>query len=229
VSDDGLDALRGAPAAPPLGAALEAELGAIAPVAPRRPRRQLAIVAVVSLAYAAGLLAVFTIRRDFDELPAGWIVGAGLAWLAGIALPLYLALVPRGMAPRWPVAAVAAAVASIAFVALGLAIHPRGPNSASLGWEHFGRGHWCLWLGLLTALVPIVLGAMFLRGALPVGSRWIGAALGAGGGCLGGLLLHLHCPIADGQHIGLVHGGVVVVAAAISALLVPRATDRPFR
>jgi hypothetical protein len=73
--------------------------------------------------------------------------------------------------------------------------------------------------------VPVVIGAIFLRGALPVGSRWIAAALGAGGGCLGGLVLHLHCRVADGAHVGLIHGGVVVVAAALSAAIVPRATQ----
>ena len=78
-----------------------------------------------------------------------------------------------------------------------------------------------------TAVVPVIIGALCLRGALPVGSRWIAAALGAGGGCLGGLVLHLHCHIADSLHIGLIHGGVVVVAALLAGALAPRATDRP--
>ena len=93
------------------------------------------------------------------------------------------------------------------------------------GLERFGKGHWCLELGLATALVPVVIGSLALRRALPVGSRWIAAALGAGGGCLGGLVLHLHCRIADPMHIGLIHGGVVLVAALLSAALVPRATQ----
>ena len=83
---------------------------------------------------------------------------------------------------------------------LGLALHPSGPSSQAYGADRFVHGHTCLELGLATALVPVVIGAIFLRGALPVGSRWIAAALGAGGGCLGGLVLHLHCHIADGLH-----------------------------
>src|SRR6185436_3574312 len=114
-----------------------------------------------------------------------------------------------------------AVVTSIAFVVLGLIVHPMGPSSANYGWDRFVNGHWCLELGLATALVPVILGAVFLRGALPVRSRWIAAALGAGGGCLGGLVLHMHCHIADGLHIGLIHGGVVLVAAALSAALAP--------
>lgn len=233
MSDELLDDLARAapPAPPPLSPELEAALGRLAPVAPRRPWRQLAVLAVLSLVYAAGLLAASSVRRDLRELPVGWLVAAGAAWLAGFAVPCALALVPRrgSMLPRWQAAAGAAIVASVAFVALGLAIHPSGPSSSYLGWEHFLRGRGCLGMGLLTALVPVIAGAVFLRGALAVRSRWVAAALGAGGGCLGGLYLHIHCPITDKFHVGLMHGGVVVVAALLAAAIVPRAIDRPMR
>ena len=129
--------------------------------------------------------------------------------------------------PRWRWAAASAIVTSIGFIALGLLVHPSGPSSVHYDWARFAHGHTCLEIGLATAVVPVIVGALCLRGALPVGSRWIAAALGAGGGCLGGLVLHLHCHVADGLHIGLVHGGVVVVAAMLAAALAPRATDRP--
>jgi hypothetical protein len=233
VSNDVLDRLaqQPPPAAPPLSAAVEAELAALAPVSPRRPLRQVAMLIGISLVYGAGLLAALTMRRDMSELPASWIAIAAVAWLLGFAVPSYLALVPRpgAVTPRWQWAAASAIVTSIGFVALGLLVHPSGESSLHYGAEHFGRGHTCLEIGLAASLVPIVVGALFLRGALPVGSRWIAAALGAGGGCLGGLVLHLHCRVADGLHVGLIHGGVVVVAALISAALAPRATDRPLR
>lgn len=227
---DRLDELARAPrpAPPPMSPALEAELGALAPVRTRRPLRDLAILVAVSLVYASGLVLVIALRDDMAELPVGWLVIAGLAWLLGFLVPCSLALVPRrgAVVPRWRPAAIAVVVASVGFVLLGLAIHPMGPSSVSYGWEHFGRGHTCLEIGLATALVPVVIGALFLRGALPVGSRWIAAALGAGGGGLGGLVLHLHCHVADGLHVGLVHGGVVIVAALLSAAIVPRASTR---
>lgn len=225
MSRDPLDAPL--PAPPPLAPSLEAELGTLAPVQTRRPFRQLAILVGVSLVYASGLVLVLAIRDDMAELPVGWLALAGVAWLLGFVVPCYLALVPRpgAVVPRWRPAAIAVVVASIGFVLLGLAIHPMGPSSVTYGWDRFGRGHTCLEIGLATALVPVVLGAIFLRGALPVGSRWIAAALGAGGGGLGGLVLHLHCHIADGLHVGLVHGGVVIVAALLSAAIVPRASD----
>lgn len=216
------------PAAPPLGDALEKELASLAPVRMRRPLRQLAILAGMSVIYGAALVAALTTRKDMAELPMHWLLAAGIAWLAGFLIPAYLALVPRAgsMTPRWQWAAVAAVVSSIGFVLLGLTIHPSGESSVQYNWEHFGRGHGCLELGLATALVPVVIGAIFLRGALPVGARWTAAGLGAAGGCLGGLVLHLHCPVTDLWHVGLIHGGVVGVAALLSAALVPRATDR---
>lgn len=233
MSTDLLDRLAHAPlpSPPPLSAALEAELGTLAPVAPRRPLRQLAILFGISLVYGAGLVAGLKLRRDVSELPASWLAAAGAAWLVGFATPAYLALVPAtgSMTPRWKWAAASAIVTSILFVGLGLIVHPSGPSSTHYDWAQFGRGHICLEIGLASALVPVVIGALFLRGALPVGSRWIAAALGAGGGCLGGLVLHLHCHVADGLHVGLVHGGVVVVAALLSAAVTPRATDGPLR
>ena len=226
----GLSALASAapPAAPALSAAVEAELGTLAPVAPRRPLRQLAILVGLSVSYGAALLAMLTLRKDLDELPTSWLTAAGLAWLLGFIVPAYLALVPRAgtMTPRWPWAAAAAIVSSVAFVVLGRLAHPSGASSLDYGWARFPHGHTCLELGLATAIVPVVAGAIFLRGALPVGSRWIAACLGAAGGCLGGLVLHLHCPIADWQHVALIHGGVVGVSAALAAALAPRATDR---
>ena len=229
MSDPELDQLASAPppAPPPLSRELEAELGKLAPVAMRRPVRQLAILVGLSLIYAAGLVYALSMRKDMEDLPMGWLAGAAIGWLFGFLVPSYLALVPRrgAVTPRWKLTAVAALVASLGFISLGLVIHPMGETSASYGWEHFGRGHTCLEIGLATALVPVVVGAIFLRGALPVGSRWIAAALGAGGGCLGGLVLHLHCHVADGPHVGLIHGGVVVVAALFSAAIVPRASS----
>ena len=215
----------GTPTLPALGAELEGELGTLAPVAMRRPLRQLAILVGVSLIYGAGLLAAISTRRDLDELPPGWLAAAGGAWLVGFVVPAYLALVPRSgsVLPRWQLGAVAAAIGSVGFVALGLLVHPSGPSSLDYS-AQFLRGHWCLELGLATALVPVVVGAIFLRGALPVGARWTAASLGAGGGALGGLVLHLHCRIADLLHVGLIHGGVVLVAALLAAALVPRAT-----
>ena len=215
------------PVPPPLGDALERELAGVKPVATRHPLRQLAVLVGVSLVYGAGLVWILTMRDDMHELPMGWLAAVGVAWLFGFLVPSYLALTPArgGMLPRWRPAAIVAALAAVVFVTLGLVMPRSGPSSDHYGTEHFVQGHTCLEIGLLGAIVPVVLGALFLRGALPIGSRWIAAALGAGGGCLGGLVLHFHCDVADGLHVGVVHGGVVVVSALLSAAIVPRVTE----
>lgn len=230
---------------PPLPAALEAELARLAPVTPRRPTLQVAMLAIASLAYAGGALALLGLRADLRELPLAWLVAAGFLWSCGFAVPAYLALVPRSvstpydaaaarrdrgrsMTPRWQSAIAAAVVASIAMVVAGLSVAPHGPHSIHYGRDLL-RGHACMWIGLAVALVPAIVGARFLRGALAVQSRTIAAALGAASGSLGGLVLHLHCGIADGSHVGLIHGGVVAVAAVLAAALLPAITDRPFR
>lgn len=215
------------PVPPPLSAALEAELAELAPVATRRPVRRLALVLAVSLLYGAGLVAMLTLRRDLAQLPIGWLFGAGLLWLSGFVVPLYLATVPRpgSMMPRWRLAGLVSGIAAIAMIGVSLLVHPTTPQSAVLGWQGVTRGYGCLLHGLETAMVPVIAGTIALRKALPVGARWIAAALGAGGGSLGGLVLHLHCPVADGLHVGLVHGGSILAAALLAAALVPRATE----
>lgn len=228
-AEAGLDDLsRLPPPEPPaLSPALEAELARLTPVATRRPLRQLALLIAISLIYGAGLVVMLTVRRDLHELPMGWLVSTGLAWLLGFVVPATLATVPRAgsVMPRWRLAGIASVVAALAMIGLGLVLHPAGEHSVSLGWDGVVRGYGCLAHGLETAIVPVVIGTIFLRRALPVGSRWVAAGLGAGGGSLGGLVLHLHCPVADGVHVGLVHGGVIAIAALLAAALTPRATE----
>lgn len=215
------------PPAPALPEALEAELAQLAPVRTRRPRRQLAVLLALSALYAVALVGLVHTRRDAGELSGLWLVGAGLVWLVGFVVPCHVALVPRAGAvmPSWRRAAIAAVVTSLVLVGLGLAFHPAGPSSVQHGAAHVLQGHGCLELGLVVAIVPIALGALLVRGAVPVGSRWVAAALGAGGGSLGGLVLHVHCHVTDAVHLAAVHGGVVVVASGLAAALVPRATE----
>jgi hypothetical protein len=232
IGDDELEALlRDAPlpAPPPLGDLLERELAGLAPARSRRPRGDVAIAMLASLAYAGVLLAILRLRRALDGLPVAWMVAYATAWFAGFATLLWIAIVPpRGaMMPRWRMAGIGAAIAATLFITGGLLLHQSAPNSTYYGLAKLHHGHWCLEIGVATAIVPATIGALLLRGVLPVGSRWAAAGLGAAGGSLGGLVLHLHCPIADGWHLGLVPGGVVLVSAALAALLAPRAKMAP--
>ncbi len=217
-------------ASPPPSAALEAELAALTPVRPRRPVRDASLIVITGLVFAGGMLAMMEVRADLLELPRIWLWTMGAAWLLGFVVPAWLALVPpRGQViARWRAAAAAGGISAVLFVVSGFALQPHCPSSYTSLEEtlhHYG----CLEVGLLASLVPVLLAAIAVRGAFPVGSRWAAAALGAAGGSLGGLMLHFHCSITDRVHVGVMHGGVVIIAALISALVVPRATDGAYR
>ncbi|MBP8811825.1 MAG: DUF1109 family protein [Kofleriaceae bacterium] len=209
------------PSLPPLPPGLEAELATLRPVAPRRPGRQLAAIAAGSVAWAGLVLALLTVRRDLGELPPLWLALFLAAWAGGFAAPLALIVVPKAgdLLPRWRPAAILATLGTIGFMIAGLALPRSGPSSL-----HRGLDAWagCLSTGLVTSLVPIALVAFAIRGAVAHAPRLTAAAIGAAAGALGGLMLHLHCPIADGVHVGVVHGGVALLAAALAAALAPR-------
>lgn len=227
--DEALRASRPAsgdlPALPDL---LERELADLEPATTRAPRRDALTLLAVSLAYAGALLAVLSLRRDLGFLPRLWLVLYCSAWLASVLVLGWLAVVPRRgqVIPRWRHAGTVAALAAAGFTAGGLLFARQVPGLSSIydasALDVVSHGYYCLGIGLVTSAVPIALGGVLLRGAIPVGARWAGAALGAMGGSLGGLMLHLHCPIADRWHMGLVHGTVVTAAAAVAVFVVPR-------
>ncbi|HTM22562.1 MAG TPA: NrsF family protein [Kofleriaceae bacterium] len=223
--DDALRRLGELPEPPPPGPLLEAELAGLRPVATRRPGLQLAVLLGASAAVAGILLVLVTLRRDLPYLPRAWLVLYCAGWTAAFLGLGALALLPRRgqVAPAWRVAGVAALAAGAGFVTAGLLLARNVPGVSADGiggsvYDVCWFGKTCMSAGVAVAVVPIVLGTLFLRGSVPVGGAWAGAALGACGGALGGLVLHLHCPITHPTHLGLVHGGAVVVSALLGAL-----------
>lgn len=211
--------------APDLSRLLERELAYLVPVTPRRPHRQLGLVATTATIVVALLLLGVGIRADLGELPAVSVLAVALGWMAGGVGAAWFALVPRrgAVMPSATRGAWLALGISCAFVGLGLIAHPAGPSSLDYGWTRLPAGLGCLELGLATACPPLLVGAWFARGTAPIGSASVAAALGAAAGCAGGFLLHFSCRIADGPHVGLVHGGVVGCTAMLAALVLPRA------
>jgi hypothetical protein len=70
--------------------------------------------------------------------------------------------------------------------------------------------------------------AFAIRGVYPNASRVVAASIGAGAGSIGGLALHLHCRVADSVHLAVFHGGVVICAALLSAIIAPLILDLPW-
>jgi len=211
---------------PPMADLLEAELRDLKPVATRRPWRDVAAVTGAAAIAITALVAILRVRRDLDALPTSWLVAYGAAWIASFAAGTWLALVPRrgAVVPRWLPAGVLGAVVAAGFVVAGLVF--ARTTTLSLVYvptavNHLRYAAGCAALGVATAILPFVAGALLLRGALPVGGRAAGAGLGAACGAAGGFLLHLHCPITHAYHLGFGHGGAVVMGALLGALLLP--------
>lgn len=212
------------PDLPPLSAALEDELRDLAPVAMRRPWRDVAVLTAAATVSVGGFLLALALRRDLDALPGAWVAGFAAAWLASFGLLAWLALVPRAgeVLPRWFAAAAAAAAAGGILVTAGLLFDRATPRSLvypPTAAQHLRYIAFCLGLGTAAAVVPFVVGVRLLRGSVPVGAVGAGAGLGAACAAAGGLMLHLHCPIAHPLHVGLGHGGVIVLGATAGALV----------
>ncbi|MEO6772624.1 MAG: NrsF family protein [Kofleriaceae bacterium] len=221
MTRDPLDVLAGTATPPPMSRALEHELARLAPVPLRRPWRRFAIVLAVSIGWAAAVVLALPHRRDLGTLPLfPWLASTVLRGL-GFVAALAIALVPPpgSMFHRRQAAAIGAIGAATAAIALGFAVHPSSAASVELGWTGLSHGAGCLVLGLVIAVVPVAACAIAVRRAVPVGTRWIFAAIGAAAGCLAGAALQFICPIGDAPHVGLIHGAVVGVAAALCAAI----------
>lgn len=220
------------PPPPALSAELERELGALAAVKTRAPRRQLAGILVLSLLYAGGVLALCGLRRDLGAMPRWHLVGFAALWLVSFAAISWLVVVPpaRHIMPRARLAGLTAGIAATLLIAGGLLLPRAAPGlstvyapTVSAVVKHAG----CIRWGLLGAAVPILLAAFAVRGSVPVGSRFAAAALGAAGGSLGGLVLQFHCPVTERFHVGLVHGGLVILAALVAVLMAQAGARNP--
>jgi hypothetical protein len=210
--------------------ALAAALAGLRPVPMRRPWLSLVTVAVLSVLWAAGFDA-FVVLGGFGPMqprhvthgPVGWTVGVGAVWLALFVGALALALVPprRQVMPdarrAWRFGATSLVV--IVAVALLSSLHGAGaPPPTPLELLEQPRTPHCLAGALFCALMPLVLGLRELRGARPLRAWTVGMALGVAAGALGGLHLHLACPVATGTfHFLAGHAAPALVAGALGA------------
>ena len=228
------DQLRDAPAiatAGPPSEELEALVREAKPRAPRRPAKDLMVLLAAAVGIAGPSLVVLGLRDDFSGLSLLYRGALALAWLVAVMVVGAVALLPRsGSAlPRGRVIATVAFLAGLVFIAIGLAWTEAVPGHSHLyepGAANVARwAPYCLSVGTVASLAVVLAMGLLLFRAFPIGSAWVGAGIGAAGGCLGGLILHFHCDIAMPSHFGLVHGGVVLIATALGALLLPRATE----
>jgi hypothetical protein len=220
--------LDGGAHVPPPPAALLAELATMKPVRTRVPARTLAGLSVLLAAIPAASLVVFGPRHDLAALPAVWVAVMALAWAAGVAITLRAATwPPRGeVLPDTAKARRAALGVAALLLLLGLFATMNAPGVTIIPeptFAAFAHSWWgCALFGVQAALPTLIVGGLLLRRLFPIGAPWAGAAVGAAGGAAAGLTLHFICPVGGGLHVGLAHGGDVVIGALLGLLLLPR-------
>jgi hypothetical protein len=219
---------------PPASPALERALAGLRPIRTRRPARVLFGVAAASLTWATALVCELGVRKDLGALRSfPFAVYAAACFATFIAL-LWCALVPpRGQVlSSGSASARATALMLVALIGLDLAIaiYPLAGGHLDAGAAaRFVAAAWhCVAAAGGVVAVPLALGLWSLRSLLPLGGWRVVMAVGGAAGALAGLVLHVHCSVADPAHVGLVHGAILVLPAVILALATAgRLSSRP--
>ena len=122
-------------------------------------------------------------------------------------------------------AARVAVLAALTLVLTGLLFTVDAPGVTILPetrWAGFLPLWWhCVSFSLKATVPMLLVAAIALRRMTVVNLSYLGAAVGAAGGALSGLTLHGLCPYGGAAHVGLAHGGGVVIGAALGALWLP--------
>jgi hypothetical protein len=219
--------------APPPGPELLARVQRIAPVRTRRPGLTLVTAILLSAVAPAYLLHTYPMRRDLGALPGWWVALAAGAWALAVVVLVARAFLPRRgeVLPNMSEAFRAAVITTIGMVGVGLVFTIDAPCCTIVPagrWSDFSSAWWhCVSFGLRTSLPTLMVGALLLRGLVWVRGARMGAVLGAAGGALAGLTLHLLCPIGGALHVGLAHGGGVLIGAAIGGVVLGLAFRHP--
>jgi len=187
-------------------------------------RRRVAALGV-SLVWLCCHLALFGLREDSSQLPAGYLVAqVGLPLLLGAAC-LVVALAPGKLGLGLGVSLIVgmALLGPVSFWLLALGVPV--PHSPDTGAFDFWPGTLlCLDLTLSWAAVPLLLVAVSLRRSFAAHAPGRSALVGAGVGLLSGGTINLHCDNVDRWHMAAGHGAPVLMAAVLGALLVARWT-----
>ncbi len=209
-------------AVPPMGAALRDAIANVKPVKMRRPLRDLGVFLALSIPILAGVAVLIGIRRDISEVSPLWVGSVAVIWLSSFAASSYLGFVPaKGhVRPRSQNIYQVVAIASVLIISVGLFATTSATTSITYPATFsnvMAHAPSCSIMGVTAGILPGLIALVLMRRYVPVGRLSIGLSLGAAGGSLSGLVLHLHCPISERFHVGFIHGGSLVLSALFVA------------
>ncbi len=208
---------------PEMSSALRDAIASSKPVALRKPMRELALFLGLSIPLFAGVAIATGVRPDLGEVRPLWLGSIGLVWFSSFLAASYLGFVPaKGQVrPRSQNIYQSVSVAALLVISLGLFI-AQGTTSGSVTYAAtfsnvMAHAPGCSMMGITAGVLPGLIVLVLMRRFVPVGRLSIGLSLGAAGGSLSGLVMHLHCPISERFHVGLIHGGCLIVSAIFVA------------
>lgn len=222
--------IRSAPGPGPL---LLAAVQRMQRVRTRSPARGFATIMAIGLVVSLAALGMMGPRADLGALPLAWVVLVALAWAAVVVLLLGAAVLPaRGdVLPDGVRASRLAAGVAGAMILLGLFATVDAPGRTVMPpatLPGFASAWWHCTRAAVVVEGPVMIAAwVALRRLLPMGNLRVAAAVGAAGGALAGLTLHFICPVGGGLHVGLAHGGAVLVGALLAMAGLARALTFP--
>ncbi|MCP4447873.1 MAG: DUF1109 domain-containing protein [Myxococcales bacterium] len=221
--DRKLDAELGPLKTPAMSEELALAIKSAEPVKMRRPWRDLEVFLGLSIPMLALVAVIIGVRSDLSEMSPLWIGSVALVWFTSFATSSYLGFVPaKGhVRPRSQNIYQVVGAASLLLIAVGLFATQSATGQSMTYSPTFSNvmahAPSCSILGVTAGIIPGIIALLLMRRYIPVGRWSVGLSLGAAGGSLSGLVSHLHCPITERFHVGLVHGGCLVLSALFVA------------
>lgn len=178
-----------------------------------------AAVLIAGLAVSAAVLVRIGGPKP-DGRPVGYFVAMVVLWSAVVGAATWAgvargrSMLGRPISVRVLVATLTPAALLVAALVAGLLWPATIAEPATMESNLF-----CLELGSLMAIGPLVAFALVRRRSDPVAPRLTGAAVGAAAGAWGGLFIELRCGHASIEHVVLGHVLPVAVMTLLGALI----------
>lgn len=198
-------------------------VGDLRPVRPLKLSRGLTVAAAGACATLGVVALLFGIRPDiasghFDPL---FLLSTGLFLVLGIAAAVTVIVMSRPQVGTdhggWTWAAAMAALLPLTALVMGLA-----EGSGALARSSPEQGLDCLMVGSALALITGTALTWWLRRGAPTSPERAGLLTGIAAGSIGIFAFSFSCQYSDIYHIGLWHSLVVVAAAVVGRVVVPR-------
>lgn len=202
---------------------IDSLVGDLKPVAPLRQRAGMTRALLALAIGALAVVAAFGMRPDLrgGQLDPMFLLPTGLFLVLALATAWSVIDMARPFVGTrrdgWAWTALMAAV--LPGAALGVMLS-EAMHGERVTIDH--GGIYCLAFGTLTGLLTAFALVLWLKRGAPASPAKAGLYTGVAAGAAGIFAISLHCPHNDLIHIGIWHGGTVILSGLLGRLLLPR-------